>query len=147
MIDGVKVVIAIAIAIMVSQLTKILIAKLKYKEVFDWRDFFLTGGMPSAHTATVTTLALSIFLIQGASVAFAITIGLGFIVIRDALGVRRTVGEGGRAINDIIKVIDDLIKTKKNKLKPVKYSLGHTPADVNIGMVIGAVSALIVLVL
>jgi len=145
--EGIKILIALLLAIAISQLTKILIAKIKYKEVFDWKDLFLTGGMPSAHSSLVASLCLSIYLLEGFTIIFIMSLALTFIVIRDALGVRRSVGEEGKAINDIIKELNEIMKGKKVKLKEVNYSLGHEPKDVLAGILIGAISALIVLII
>jgi len=145
--EGMKILIAILLAIVVSQITKVLIAKIKYKEVFDWRDLFLTGGMPSAHSALVTALCLSVYLLEGFTIRFIISLTLGFIVIRDSLGVRRSVGEEGKAINEIIKELNEMMKGKKVELKEVHYSLGHKPADILAGIVIGIISALVILII
>ena len=134
-----KIIIAISLANVIAQSTKVLISKIKYKEVFDWRDFFLTGGMPSSHSAMVAALSLAIYLIEGFTVVFAVSLTLSVIVIRDALGVRRSVGVEGKAINDIIKEINKLMTAKK--LDHVHYSLGHTPADVIAGIIIGIICA------
>ena len=66
---------------------------------------------------------------------FALALVLAVVVIRDALGVRRTAGEEGKTINSIIRLVH--VKTA-----PVHYSLGHTPTEVAIGIVIGALAAL-----
>ena len=60
---------------------------------------------------------------------------LAVVVIRDSLGVRRTAGEEGKTINRIIRLAH--VRTP-----PVHYSLGHTPTEVAVGMVIGALAAL-----
>ena len=137
-----KIIIAMFLANVIAQSTKVLISKIKYKEVFDWRDFFLTGGMPSSHSAIVAALCLAVYLIEGFTVMFAVSLTLTIIVIRDALGVRRSVGVEGKAINDIIKEINKLMTAKK--LDHVHYSLGHTPADVSVGIILGLVCAWVI---
>jgi len=61
---------------------------------------------------------------------------LAVIVIRDALGVRRTAGEEGKLLNRVIKAT-------KLKLPPVHYSLGHLPKEVACGVAIGLASAIV----
>ncbi|MEK6845345.1 MAG: divergent PAP2 family protein, partial [Nanoarchaeota archaeon] len=79
-------------------------------------------------------LATAVYLEEGVSTAFAISLVLAFIVVRDAFGVRRTVGEEGMAINEMIK---------KLKLKyQTHFSMGHTPLQVMVGSLIGLVVAI-----
>jgi len=61
---------------------------------------------------------------------------IALIVLRDALGVRRTAGEEGKMINKLLKKVH-------LKLPKLHYSLGHTPLQVVVGVGIGIVSALI----
>jgi acid phosphatase family membrane protein YuiD len=101
-------------------------------------DLVVTGGMPSTHCAIVTALCLSILGTDGwRSTNFIVAAVLAIIVIRDALGVRRTAGDEGRTINAIIRLAH--VKTP-----PVHYSLGHTPSEVAVGIVIGALVTLLV---
>lgn len=100
-----------------------------------WHDLVVTGGMPSSHSAFVVSLATIIYLEEGTSTAFAISLVLAFIVVRDAFGVRRTVGEEGVVINEMIK---------KLKLKDkTHFSMGHTPLQVMVGSVLGFVVAML----
>ena len=94
------------------------------KELFElliWR----TGGMPSSHSALVSSLSTSIFIL---SFCFAM------VVIRDALGVRRASGVQARVLNEIGASLDN-----KNILtfKPIKEVHGHKPLEVLIGCFLG----------
>ncbi len=126
---------AIIISGVVSQGIKIVLFKLN-KEKTTWRDIFVTGSMPSSHSALVSALSLSILLSEGFTSSFFISFVLASIVIRDSLGVRRSVGEEGRIINEIIK-------KSKIHVKKVTYSLGHKPSEVFAGIFIGLFSAFI----
>ena len=128
---------AVLIAGLVSQGLKILILIIKHKQKFYWKDLIVTGGMPSAHSALVSSLALIFFLEEGFSSTFVIAFVLAGVVIVDAFGVRRSVGEEGKLINKIIKA-------SKLKLGKLHYSLGHTPLEVTVGVIIGLVSSLMV---
>ena len=56
----------------------------------DWGRMFGDGGMPSGHSATVTSVAVLTGLACGAgSVEFALSFILAIIVCHDATGVRR----------------------------------------------------------
>jgi|TARA_Y100000310_G_scaffold187486_2_gene187525 hypothetical protein len=127
---------SILLAGVASQLTKILIFKLKYKQKFHYKDLIVTGGMPSAHSALVGSLTTIIWLNEGFSTLFFAVLTFSLIVLRDAIGVRRSVGEEG-------KVIEKIIKYEKIKISKFHYALGHTPKQVAVGLIIGIASALV----
>ncbi|HLD00742.1 MAG TPA: divergent PAP2 family protein [Candidatus Nanoarchaeia archaeon] len=111
-----------------SQLLKLIIYWFKHKTL-SWKDLVVTGGMPSSHSAFVVSLAAIIYLVEGTSTSFAISLILAVIVIRDAFGVRRSVGEEGIIINQILKKVK--LKTRTH------FALGHTPSQVIIGSLLG----------
>ncbi len=129
----------IALAVLVggfgAQLLKLFIFFFRHKSL-SWHDLVVTGGMPSSHSAFVVSLAAIIFLEEGTSTAFVISLVLAFIVLRDAFGVRRTVGMEG-------KQIEKLLKLHKLKSK-FHYSMGHTPLQVAVGAVIGLIFSLVI---
>jgi acid phosphatase family membrane protein YuiD len=131
---------AVFMALVLSQGLKILLLLFVHKQKFYLADLFVTGGMPSSHSAIVTALVVAVGLTEGISNLFVLCAVLAAIVIRDALGVRRTAGEEGKLLNRIISMT-------KLKVKPLHYSLGHTPAEVTIGVLIGIVSGCVVLLL
>lgn len=128
-----KIILAILLAGFGAQLLKIILFWFRHKRL-SWHDLIVTGGMPSSHAAFVISLATSIYLEEGTSTAFAVSLVLAFIVLRDAFGVRRTVGEEGLVIHQILKKLK--IKTKAH------FSLGHTPLQVVVGALIGFIIAL-----
>ncbi|HLC80382.1 divergent PAP2 family protein [Candidatus Woesearchaeota archaeon] len=119
-----------------TQLIKILIYRFKHKQAFRFKDLFVTGGMPSSHSSLMVGLATITLLTEGSTPLFFLTLALTVIILRDAMGVRRTAGEEGLTINLLIKKLHPGIK-------PVHYSLGHTPEQVLVGSIIGLVSAFI----
>ena len=78
-----------------AQLIKLLILFFRHKTL-SWHDLVVTGGMPSSHSAFVVALSSAVYLEEGVSTAFVVSLVLALIVLRDAFGVRRTVGEEGR---------------------------------------------------
>ena len=129
----------IALAVLVggfgAQLLKLLIFFFRHKSL-SWHDLVVTGGMPSSHSAFVVSLATIIYFEEGTSTAFVISLVLAFIVLRDAFGVRRTVGMEG-------KQIEKLLKLHKLKSK-FHYSMGHTPLQVAVGAVMGLISSIVI---
>ncbi|MEX0932084.1 MAG: divergent PAP2 family protein, partial [Candidatus Saccharimonadales bacterium] len=110
----------------------------------DFRYLFLSGGMPSSHTATVTALATVTGILSGFSSAlFGVTAVFSTIVIYDAFGVRRSSGNQGLVLNRLLEEVAESTKDKnllKLHLQPV---LGHSPAEVITGMATGLMMALI----
>ena len=95
-----KILLAVILAGFGAQVLKLIIYWFKHKRL-SWHDLVVTGGMPSSHSAFVVSLATIIFLEEGISTTFTISLVLAMIVIRDAFGVRRSVGEEGMVINRI----------------------------------------------
>ncbi len=104
-----------------------------------------SGGMPSAHTACVTALAIAICRMCGfSSVEFGIAFVLAVVVIYDALNVRRQAGEHAKAINIVVDRIDEE-KDDDDLLgiKQLKESLGHKPIEVLAGALLGILVPLV----
>jgi acid phosphatase family membrane protein YuiD len=105
------------------------------------------GGMPSSHTATVCSLAISSGIVRGFdSTEFAIALILAIIVISDALSVRAEAGKHARILNRLReRELQELKPTYKPLFeKPLKEQLGHTLPQVIVGGLIGIVTAMIV---
>ncbi len=65
-----------------------------------WRVLFGMGGMPSSHSASVTSLSTAVGLHVGFdSALFAATAVLAAIVMTDAAGVRRAAGRHASVLN------------------------------------------------
>ena len=102
--------------------------------------FWKTGGMPSSHSSLVTSLATSIGFSQGTnSPIFALSVFYGVLVIRDALGVRRSAGMQARALNELGARMRELTGYA---YEPVKEVNGHTPTEVTVGVILGFFIAL-----
>lgn len=125
---------SILIAGFISQTLKIMVVTLKHRQKFSFNDLIVTGGMPSTHSALVSSLAAIIFLEQGLSALFLVVLTFSLIVLRDSMGVRRSVGEEGKAIEKIVKY-------ERIKIDRFRYALGHTPVEVAAGLIIGFISA------
>ena len=123
-----KILLAIILAGFGVQVVKLIGLWFKHKSL-SWSDLVVTGGMPSSHSAFVISMVTIIYLVEGTSTAFAISIVFAMVVIRDAFGVRRTAGEEGLMINQIMKKL----KIKKK----THFAMGHTPLQVTVGSVLG----------
>ncbi len=128
-----------------AQLIKTLLVLVTTKKFVPER-IFGPGGMPSAHSASVTALVVSICRVSGLdSPEFAIAFALAAIVMYDATSVRRQAGEHAKAINKMVdkvdKIEDDDEELDINQLKEV---LGHTPLEVLAGSLLGIIIAMLV---
>lgn len=121
-----------------AQSIKVFLAARK-KHRFDVRWFLGTGGMPSAHSAGVSSLAAAVGLEQGFdSAVFAVALIFALVTMFDAQGVRRATGRQGMAVN---KLIDDLYAKGQVSQERVMEVLGHTPIEVLAGALLGGLIA------
>ncbi len=94
---------AALIAIVFAQVIKIPI-KLIFTKEFQPGLAFSTGGMPSSHSAAVTSLATAIGIVEGVSSSvFALACIFSVITMFDASGVRRQAGEQAIVINQLVR--------------------------------------------
>lgn len=101
------------------------------------------GGMPSCHSATVSSLALISGLYCGFhTFEFAAATLLAIIVCHDAMGVRLETGKQAQIINELTKAFEDLTKEDLPEVK-LKEFVGHTPVQVIAGITIGIANALV----
>ena len=99
---------------------------------------FTSGGMPSSHSATVMAVTTVIGFRDGIeSGLFGLAILLSLIVMYDAVKVRRSSGEQGVALLE-------LIKEQKSNVKLPRLAKGHTPLEVIIGALLGVIIGSIV---
>lgn len=104
---------------------------------------FGDGGMPSGHSATVTSMAMLIGLVRGpGTVEFAISFILAIIVCHDATGVRRETEKQAYIINELVKAFEELAEDKLPEVKLKKF-VGHTPVQVLAGITLGVANAVL----
>ncbi|MGM9625835.1 MAG: divergent PAP2 family protein [Eubacteriales bacterium] len=125
---------------LIAQVLKTLIHLWIYKK-FDIHRLFGDGGMPSGHSATVTSLVCMAGLIYGTgSFEFAVSAILAIIVCHDAMGVRLETGKQAAIINDLVEIVDMLSTEKLTEVR-LKEFVGHTPIQVFAGILVGAAVA------
>ena len=121
----------------IAQVLKTIIHLIIYKKL-DFERMYGDGGMPSGHSATVSSLATMCGLSFGfGSVEFAIAGILAVIVCHDATGVRRETGKHAEVLNELLKSIET------GKPVDLKELVGHTPLQVVAGITIGITTALL----
>jgi len=135
-----KIFIATWMAWLVAQSIKIAIT-LALTKKFNFKLLLSTGGMPSAHAASVSALAISVGIIEGfSSPLCVVSIVFAYITMFDAQGVRRHAGSQAAILN---KMVEELYFNKGIKPERLKELLGHTPVEVFAGCLLGVVLALL----
>lgn len=126
----------------VAQVLKTILYAIENKKL-DFERMVGDGGMPSGHSATVTSLSVFCGLNFGfGSFQFAVTAILAIIVCHDAMGVRLETGKQAEVINELTKTIE-LLSSKEWSQEKLKEFVGHTPIQVLAGILLGIVNALV----
>jgi acid phosphatase family membrane protein YuiD len=126
---------------LIAQLSKPFIKSNGIK--LDWSGLLSYSGMPSSHAAFVASLTASVGLSQGFNSAlFAVCLIFSVLIIRDALGLRRYLGQQGEIINALTK---DLKPTEKpnQTYQQVLEKIGHTPVQIVTGAILGILISLV----
>jgi acid phosphatase family membrane protein YuiD len=125
----------------VAQTIKFFVGLVKLRRL-DFTYYVSTGGMPSAHSACVTSLATAVGLAEGFHTSmFALAITFALIVMFDAQSVRRAAGEQARIMN---QMVEELFKNHTLSQKKLHELLGHTRLEVFVGAAIGIMTALLI---
>ena len=121
----------------IAQVLKTNLHCIIYKKL-DFERLYGDGGMPSGHSATVSSLATMCGLSCGfGSVEFAISAILAIIVCHDATGVRRETGKHAEVLNELLKSLET------GEPVDLKELVGHTPLQVLAGILIGVGNAIL----
>ncbi len=88
------------------------------------------GGLPSNHSAIVSSMATLIALRDGIQhPAFGVALTLAFIVILDAASLRRQIGKQAQAINHLARQDEAHI--------PLRERMGHSRLEITAGIAVG----------
>jgi uncharacterized protein len=125
---------------LLAQFLKVPIHYLKTHQM-KWAMWFSVGGMPSSHSALVTSTALSVGINEGFNTAiFVISLTLAMVVVYDSMGIRRQAGFHAQQIN---LLVEELLSGHPVSDKRLKEVLGHTPREVVGGVLLGLVIPLL----
>ncbi len=95
---------------------------------------FGSGGMPSAHSTFVVSLAAAMWVKYGPfSDYFLMALVFSIIIIYDAMNVRYQAWLHAKALNEI------------SSSKDLNESIGHTPLEAIVGGIIGFLTAAVLL--
>lgn len=115
-----------------AQITKVLLVLLLDRR-FSPERFFGSGGMPSAHSATVCAPAAVAAILYGSgSFQFALAAVVAFVVMYDACNVRLETGKQAAAIKALQRLLQP-----SDAVESLKELVGHTLPQVLAGAVLG----------
>ncbi|MGM9551842.1 MAG: divergent PAP2 family protein [Clostridia bacterium] len=127
--------VAAIVAWAAAQLLKVAINSIMERR-FAWYSLLASGGMPSSHSAFVTALAFLIGVKHGfSSDFFSLAAAFALVVMYDACGVRRAVGEQAKALNRILDAMKE--NSTMHNEAALKEILGHSPFQVAMGFLLG----------
>ncbi len=105
---------------------------------FSVERLFGDGGMPSAHSSTVSAMAMMSMLHYGvSSFEFAISTMLAIIVMHDAMGVRLETGKQAKILNELMELLQKKDYVQVFSDEKLKEFVGHTPIQVVAGCILG----------
>jgi len=91
------------------------------------------GGLPSTHSAIVSSVAALVAIREGLDhPAFGVAVALAFVVMLDANSLRGQVGRQAQVINRLNQGMQE---------KPLRESMGHTRVQIGAGIVAGIFTA------
>jgi acid phosphatase family membrane protein YuiD len=124
------------IAWLVAGCLKFLINSLKAKKLaFGLMGY---GGLPSNHSAIVSSMAALIALKVGVQhPAFGVALTLAFVVMLDASSLRRQIGKQAAVLNKLGVAV-------KFEQPPLRERMGHTAVEILAGIITGVCVALAV---
>ena len=132
--------ISILAAWIVAQGLKYILVALRNRNFDHIRQLYLSGNMPSAHSASTMALASVVGLRDGLdSAVFAVAALFAAIVMYDAIMVRRSVGEQGLALQELVRAA-----AKNKRVALPRAAKGHTPLEVLVGALLGTVIGAVV---
>lgn len=130
------------IAAVTAQVLKVIYFLIVHRKI-NFKIFTTTGGMPSAHSAGVIALSMTVGYNTGMnSIPFAIALGYAFVVMYDAAGIRRSAGKIAATMN---RVMEEFYAHRPSVAgEKLKELLGHTPLEVFMGAILGVFVSYIV---
>ena len=128
------------LTLVITQFVKLMIEVLMTKKINVSRLLSGSGGMPSSHTALVTSLTTALFIGEGFdSPVFAVSLVFSLIVVYDSMGLRLQSGMQAAAINKLIE------HNGLDSIGPLKEMIGHKPVEVAVGILDGIAMGIILM--
>ena len=137
-----EILIAPLAAAAIAQLSKVFIKSNKQK--LSWSTLWAYSGMPSGHAAMTVALTAIVGLEKGLDYpGFAIALVFTLLVLRDAIGLRRQLGNQGSVLNELVDDLEDDNYLDK-RYPQLLERIGHTPAQIIVGSLVGGLVAVFI---
>ncbi len=121
-----RVLISALVAWSLAQILKVPLDFLRTRK-WNWALLLSVGGMPSSHSALVTSIAMGTGLHAGFdSTVFAVAASIAMVVVYDSTGVRRQAGIHAQRINVLF---NELLAGHPVSERQLLEVLGHTPRE------------------
>ena len=139
---------------LIAQIAKIIVNAIVTKK-FDIKRLTGDGGMPSGHSAFVTSAALMTGLVADKGFAdptFGIALIIAIVVMHDATGVRQETGKQAVSIIEIVDIMNEYLEylsehDKRIKIQKLKTLVGHTHLQVFFGALTGVAVVILYLLI
>lgn len=118
-------------AALLSQCIKVILEYIKNRKININRFIDGMGGMPSTHSALVSSLSTIIYLTSGITPLFAVTLIFSLIVMYDSMGIRYESGKQAEVINELAG-------------SNLEEKIGHKPIETLVGSILGILYTLII---
>ncbi len=137
-----RLIIGLVLALLLVEIIKVFYFSMKTRSFYVIKAILLPGGMPSLHSALVSSLFVGVLYLQGISVIAVVAFLFGAIVIYDSMTLRREVSLQKAVINKLH------LKVEKSEFKTAleEGHIGHSPVEVLVGVLVGILSQVIVYV-
>lgn len=133
-------ILALLLGWVIAQGSKYVAAAIKQRTLRVFDRLYISGNMPSAHSATIVSVATLVGLRDGFNGGlFGLAVAIAAIVMYDAVMVRRSVGEQGETLSKVVAFMQD-----NTGVTLPKIAKGHTPLEVAVGVVIGVCVGIVV---
>ncbi len=139
---GNKIIFGTLTTVLIAQLLKVLYLFFTTGNL-DTSFFFSSSGMPSGHSAGITSLATLIGFAQGfGSAVFALAFGMAIVIMYDAMGVRQQAGNHAKMLNYLLDRYTLYSNEEEDAHHYLPERIGHTSVQVIGGALTGIFCAI-----
>jgi len=127
-----KITLAVLLASLFSQILKTFYWSIKKRRLFPEALYRGYGGFPSSHTAFVTSLTGSIYMLEGLSNLFFVTFGMSLLWVIYVLDIKMFFELTSEYLDDVFDTVTNI-----GDIKKLESLMGHTFSQVIGGFIVG----------
>ena len=142
--DTLRVIIVSVFALVSAQTIKFIAYSIIAKKI-QLKMLISTGGMPSSHSALVTSLFIALLLLTiekgnwDKAFYLPMSLVLALVVIHDSMGIRYEASKHATILNYMVKDFEERQKEEIGYKKELKEFLGHKPIEAICGVIFGII--------